>query len=102
MNPEEHLWIIKKNTVEIVQEKELLIKIRRKGSLKVKFGVDPTTSDIHLGHSVVLLKLKSFQELGHQVVLLIGDSFSAGSADERRILTPDPVLVMAKAGSESA
>ena len=91
MNPEEHLCIIKKNAVEIVQEKELLRKIRRKGSLRVKFGVDPTTSDIHLGHSVVLLKLKSFQELGHQVVLLIGD-FTAKIGDPSgRVKTRKPL-----------
>lgn len=107
MNPEEHLWIIKKNTVEIVQEKELLIKIRRKGSLKVKFGVDPTTSDIHLGHSVVLLKLKSFQELGHQVVLLIGDFTGkigdpSGRVKTRKPLSSEEIEINAKTYREQA
>jgi len=107
MDPEKHLWIIKKNTVEIVQEKELLRKIRKKGSLKVKFGVDPTTSDIHLGHSVVLLKLKSFQELGHQVVLLIGD-FTAkigdpsGRVKTRKPLSREEIEINARTYREQA
>ena len=107
MNPEEHLSIIKKNTVEIVQETELLRKIRRKGSLRVKFGVDPTTSDIHLGHSVVLLKLKSFQELGHQVVLLIGDFTGkvgdpSGRAKTRKPLSSEEIEINAKTYREQA
>lgn len=107
MDPEKHLSIIKKNTVEIVQEKELLRKIKKKGSLKVKFGVDPTTSDIHLGHSVVLLKLKSFQELGHQVVLLIGD-FTAkigdpsGRTKTRKPLSSEEIEINAKTYREQA
>ncbi len=107
MDPEKHLWIIKKNTVEIVQEKELLKKIKNKGSLKVKFGVDPTTSDIHLGHSVVLLKLKSFQELGHQVVLLIGD-FTAkigdpsGRVKTRKPLSSEEIEINARTYREQA
>ena len=107
MNPEEHLSIIKKNTVEIVQEKELLRKIRKKGSLKVKFGVDPTTSDIHLGHSVVLLKLKSFEELGHQVVLLIGDFTSkigdpSGRTKTRKPLSSEEIEINARTYREQA
>jgi len=107
MDPEKHLWIIKKNTVEIVQEKELLRKIRKKGSLKVKFGVDPTTSDIHLGHSVVLLKLKSFQELGHQVVLLIGDFTGkigdpSGRTKTRKPLSSEEIEINARTYREQA
>ena len=107
MNPEEHLSIIKKNTVEIVQEKELLRKIRKKGSLRVKLGVDPTTSDIHLGHSVVLLKLKSFQELGHQVILLIGDFTGkigdpSGRTKTRKPLSSEEIEINARTYREQA
>lgn len=107
MNPEEHLYIIKKNTVEIVQEKEFLRRIRRKGSLKVKFGVDPTTSDIHLGHSVALLKLRSFQELGHQVVLLIGDFTGkigdpSGRVKTRKPLSSEEIEINARTYREQA
>ncbi len=107
MDPEKHLSTIKKNTVEIIQEKELLRKIGRKDCLKVKFGVDPTTSDIHLGHSVVLLKLKSFQELGHQVVLLIGN-FTAkigdpsGRVKTRKSLSSKEIEINAKTYREQA
>ncbi len=80
MEPEEQIQLIKKNTVEIIQESELLKRIRSKGSLRIKLGVDPTTSDIHLGHSVVLSELRCFQDLGHRVILLIGD-FTARIGD---------------------
>ncbi|MEA1965400.1 MAG: tyrosine--tRNA ligase [Candidatus Aerophobetes bacterium] len=80
MNSEEQVRLIKKNTVDLVQEEELLRRIKRKGSLIIKFGVDPTSPDIHLGHSLVLLKLRCFQNLGHKVVLLIGD-FTAKVGD---------------------
>lgn len=80
MQPEEQLELIKKNTVEIIQESELLRRIKNKGSLRIKLGVDPTTSDIHLGHSIVLSKLRCFQDLGHKVILLIGD-FTARIGD---------------------
>lgn len=80
MEPEEQIQLIKKNTVEIIQESELLRRITSKGSLCIKLGVDPTTSDIHLGHSIVLFKLRCFQDLGHKIILLIGD-FTARVGD---------------------
>lgn len=93
MDVEKQLSLIKRNTVEIIQEDELVRKIKRKGSLKIKFGVDPTTPDIHLGHSVILLKLRTFQELGHKVILLIGD-FTARIGDPSgRIKTRKPLSV---------
>lgn len=60
------------NAVDVVPREELEERLRG-GSLRVKFGVDPTAPDIHLGHSVTLRKLRQFQELGHTVVLIIGD-----------------------------
>ncbi len=93
MEPREQIRLIKENTADIVQEEELLERIKKKGCLRVKFGVDPTTSDIHLGHSVNLFKLRCFQELGHEVILLIGD-FTARIGDPSgRTKTRKPLSV---------
>ncbi|MFQ6066340.1 MAG: tyrosine--tRNA ligase [bacterium] len=91
MSPEAQLKLIKRNTVEIIQERELLRRIKSKGSLKIKFGVDPTTPDIHLGHSVILLKLRCFQDLGHEVILLIGDFTARVGDPSGRIKTRRPL-----------
>ena len=93
MEPKEQVRLIKENTVEIVQEEELLERIKKKSTLKIKFGVDPTTSDIHLGHSVVLSKLKCFQDLGHEVILLIGDFTARVGDPSGRIKTRKPLSV---------
>ncbi|MFA6093263.1 MAG: tyrosine--tRNA ligase [Elusimicrobiota bacterium] len=71
---------IKRGTVELVSEEELLRKLARKTPLRVKLGVDPTSPDLHLGHTVVLSKLRAFQDLGHTAVLIIGD-FTARIGD---------------------
>ena len=96
----EQLAVIKRGTVEIVPEHELLAKLERSIStgkpLRVKLGVDPSTSDLHLGHTVVLQKLKAFQDLGHQVLFLVGD-FTAqigdpsGKSETRKQLSRDEV-----------
>jgi tyrosyl-tRNA synthetase len=101
MSPEAQLKLIKRNTVEIIQERELLRRIKSKGSLKIKFGVDPTTPDIHLGHSVILLKLRCFQDLGHQVILLIGDftarvGYPSGRIKTRRPMSSRQIMANAK------
>lgn len=74
---QEQLDIISRNTVEVISEEELAKKLensRRTGKpLKVKLGADPSRPDLHLGHSVVLRKLREFQDLGHEAVLIIGD-----------------------------
>jgi tyrosyl-tRNA synthetase len=62
-----------RNAVDALPEGELERQLAKGRTLRVKLGVDPTTPDIHLGHTVVLRKLREFQELGHQVVLIIGD-----------------------------
>ncbi|MFH1380565.1 MAG: tyrosine--tRNA ligase [Candidatus Omnitrophota bacterium] len=72
--PKEQLDIIRRGTVEIIQESELLKKLEKNKPLVIKAGFDPTVSDIHLGHTVLLRKLKHFQELGHKVIFLIGDA----------------------------
>jgi tyrosyl-tRNA synthetase len=73
---EEQLEIIKRGTDEIIPENELIEKLKsslkKNKPLKIKLGVDPTRPDLHLGHSVVLRKLRQFQDLGHEIVLIIG------------------------------
>ncbi|OGD26713.1 MAG: tyrosine--tRNA ligase, partial [Candidatus Aminicenantes bacterium RBG_13_63_10] len=74
---DEQLAYLKKGCVEIIQEDELRAKLERSlktgKPLQVKVGFDPTAPDLHLGHTVVLRKMKHFQDLGHTVVFLIGD-----------------------------
>ncbi len=77
MNVSDQLALIRRGTAEIVVESELREKLERSlrtgVPLKVKLGLDPTAPDLHLGHTVVLQKLKDFQTLGHQVIIIIGD-----------------------------
>src|ERR1700751_749598 len=73
MQPEEALAFLKQGAAQIISEDELRNKLALGRPLRVKLGVDPTASDIHLGHTVVLRKLRQFQDLGHQAVLIIGD-----------------------------
>ncbi|HOJ88056.1 MAG TPA: tyrosine--tRNA ligase [Pseudothermotoga sp.] len=80
MQPKEQLEILKRNAVDLVDEQDLLSKLQRKKQLRVKLGVDPSRPDLHLGHAVVLFKLRQFQDLGHQVILIIGD-FTAQIGD---------------------
>ena len=75
--PQEQLEIIKRGTSEIISEEELLSKLKRSAEknepLRIKAGFDPTAPDLHLGHCVLLKKLREFQNLGHTVLFLIGD-----------------------------
>lgn len=77
LEPEEQLRIIKRGTEEIISEQELLSKLKKSGEkglpLRIKAGFDPTAPDLHLGHCVLLKKLREFQDLGHTVMFLIGD-----------------------------
>lgn len=74
---EEQLDVIRRGTVEIVPEEELVEKLKKSkknnSPLKIKLGCDPTRPDLHLGHSVILRKLRQFQDLGHEAILIIGD-----------------------------
>ena len=72
--------LLKKGVAEIIDEKSLYKKLISGKKLRVKFGIDPTSPDLHLGHSIALRKLRDFQELGHQVIFLIGD-FTAKIGD---------------------
>lgn len=96
--------VIKRGAAEIVPEDELAGKLRRAittGSpLRVKLGLDPTAPDIHLGHTVVLQKLRQFQDLGHQVYLVLGDFTGrigdpSGKSETRRQLSEDEVMANA-------
>src|SRR5881394_968872 len=74
---DEQLAYLKKGSAEIIRESELRAKLEKSRAagkpLRVKLGMDPTAPDLHLGHTVVLRKLKHFQDLGHTVIFLIGD-----------------------------
>jgi tyrosyl-tRNA synthetase len=70
---EEQLALIKRGAEEILVEAELVAKLQRGQPLRIKAGFDPTAPDLHLGHTVLINKLRQFQELGHQVIFLIGD-----------------------------
>ncbi|MFA6029516.1 MAG: tyrosine--tRNA ligase [Elusimicrobiota bacterium] len=74
------LEALKRGTVELVSEEDLSRKLKRGTPLRVKLGVDPTSPDLHLGHTVALSKLRAFQDLGHTAVLIIGD-FTARIGD---------------------
>ena len=73
MQPDEALSALKRGAAQIISEDELRQKLTLGRPLRVKLGVDPTSADIHLGHTVVLRKLRQFQDLGHHAVLIIGD-----------------------------
>ncbi|MCM8769084.1 MAG: tyrosine--tRNA ligase, partial [Candidatus Omnitrophica bacterium] len=77
---DKQLAIIKQHTVEVIEENELVAKLRKGKPLRIKYGIDPTSPEIHLGHTVPIKKLKDFQELGHTIFFLIGD-FTARIGD---------------------
>ena len=84
LSPSEQLQIIKENVEEIIPEEELLNKLKNSYKeskpLKIKAGFDPTSADLHLGHTLLIKKLKIFQDLGHEINFLIGD-FTARIGD---------------------
>jgi len=94
---EEQLEVIQRGTVEIVPEEELVEKLKKSKKsgtpLTVKLGVDPTRPDLHLGHSVILRKLRQFQDLGHEAVLIIG-GFTAMIGDPTGQNQTRPALSM--------
>ena len=105
MTIEEQLEYLRKGTVDIIPERELRAKLERSAKtgkpLRVKLGVDPTAPDIHLGHTVVIRKLRAFQELGHTVIFLIGDLTGligdpSGNSATRPQLTREEINVNAE------
>jgi tyrosyl-tRNA synthetase len=107
MQLDEALGFLKQGSAQIISEPELREKLQLKRPLRVKLGVDPTSPDIHLGHSLALRKLRQFQDLGHEAVLIIGD-FTAmigdpsGRSVTRPQLTHGQVLENAKSYQEQA
>ena len=97
MELERQLAQIRRGSMEIINEEELILKLRRDIPLRVKAGFDPTAPDLHLGHTVLIQKLKHFQDLGHQVIFLIGDFTGmigdpSGKSETRKTLTREEVL----------
>ncbi len=73
MPPDEALSILKQGAAQVISELELRTKLALGRPLRVKLGVDPTSPDLHLGHAIILRKLRQFQDLGHEAILIIGD-----------------------------
>jgi tyrosyl-tRNA synthetase len=102
---DEQLHIIRRGVADIILEAELAQKLeqsrRSKAPLRVKLGLDPTAPDLHLGHTVVLRKLRDFQDLGHQIIVIIGDFTGmigdpTGRSETRKPLTRDEILANAE------
>jgi tyrosyl-tRNA synthetase len=109
MTVSEQLAIIKRGAVEILVEKELQEKLEKSSStgvpLKIKAGFDPTAPDLHLGHTVLLHKMRQFQQLGHEIFFLIGDFTGmigdpTGKSETRKPLTREDVLKNAETYKE--
>ncbi|MFZ2949156.1 MAG: tyrosine--tRNA ligase, partial [Desulfuromonadaceae bacterium] len=101
MSVAEQMAVIKRGTVEVLIEKELEEKLAKSLSsgvpLIIKAGFDPTAPDLHLGHTVLIQKLRQFQQLGHNVNFLIGDFTGmigdpTGKSETRKVLTREDVL----------
>jgi len=91
LRPEAQIEVLKRGTVEIISEGDLLAKLRQNRPLRVKLGVDPSAPDIHLGIAIVLRKLRQFQDLGHQAILVVGD-FTAMIGDPSQKKKTRPML----------
>ena len=105
VDPQEQLRLIGCGAVEILVEEELLKKLRRGTPLRVKAGFDPTAPDLHLGHTVLIQKMKQFQDFGHEVIFLIGDFTGmigdpSGRSETRKQLTRAEVLKNAETYKE--
>lgn len=107
LSPEDSLTLLRTGAAQLVSEAELLEKLRQPRPLRVKLGVDPTSADLHLGHSMVLRKMREFQDLGHLGILIIGD-FTAmigdpsGRSVTRPALTHDEVMANAETYKQQA
>lgn len=107
MQPDEALSLLKQGSAQIISEAELRAKLALGRPLRVKLGVDPTSPDLHLGHALILRKLRQFQDLGHQAILIIGDFTSmigdpSGRSATRPQLSREQVLVNAETYREQA
>lgn len=105
--PEDQLTQLRIGAARIISEEDLLKKLRVGKPLRIKLGVDPTAPDIHFGHTVPLAKLRQFQDLGHEAILIIGDFTSmigdpTGRSSTRPQLTHDEVMANARSYTEQA
>ncbi len=105
LSPEQQLAEIKRGVVDLVSEDELLKKLKKsyeeKKPLRIKAGFDPSRPDLHLGHTVLINKMRQFQEFGHQVIFIIGDFTSligdpTGKNETRPALTSEEIAENAK------
>lgn len=102
---DKQLAIIKRGAVDILPEDELIAKLKKGRPLRVKAGFDPTAPDLHLGHTVLIQKMRQFQELGHEVIFLIGDFTGmigdpTGKSETRKQLTLEEVAKNAETYKE--
>src|SRR3954454_2041502 len=101
MSPQSGVAELTRNAVDVLPDGALAEQLENGRPLRVKLGIDPTTADIHLGHTVVLAKLRAFQDAGHQVVLIIGD-FTArvgdpsGRSKQRPVLSDEEIAANAE------
>ena len=105
MTIKETLAIIQRGTDEILPLDELKTKLEKNKPLRIKLGLDPTAPDLHLGHTVVINKLKQLQDLGHEIIFLIGDFTGmigdpTGKNVTRKPLTKEEVIENAKSYEE--
>lgn len=102
---EEQLALIQRGTQEILSEEDLVAKIKLNRPLRIKAGFDPTAPDLHLGHTVLINKLKHFQDLGHEIYFLIGDYTAkigdpSGKSSTRPPLTDEQIKINAQTYAE--
>ncbi|WP_201573359.1 tyrosine--tRNA ligase [Psychrobacter sp. H8-1] len=102
---EEQLALIQRGTQEILSEKDLIAKLKLNRPLRIKAGFDPTAPDLHLGHTVLINKLKHFQDLGHEIYFLIGDYTAkigdpSGKSSTRPPLTDEQIKINAQTYAE--
>jgi tyrosyl-tRNA synthetase len=107
MQPDEALSLLKQGAAQIISAAELRAKLELGRPLRVKLGVDPTSPDLHLGHAIILRKLRQFQDLGHEAVLIIGDFTSmigdpSGRSATRPQLSREQVAANAETYREQA
>ena len=87
----EKIEILLRGVEEVIPRKDFISLIEKKQKLTIKAGFDPTSPDLHLGHTVLINKLKQFQDLGHKVIFLIGD-FTGSIGDPSGVSETRPVL----------
>ena len=97
----EQLKEIKRGTEEVLVEKDFIKRLNEKKPLRIKVGFDPTAPDLHLGHTVIINKMRQFQDFGHEVIFLIGDFTGmigdpSGVNETRPVLTKEQVVENAK------